>query len=205
MSLALAALRPFLGRPARVEHEKCELCATPLPPGDHAHVVNLSSRRLLCACRPCHLLFTTPGAAQGKFRAVPDRIVHLPRLELDWERLQIPVRMAFFFFNSELQRQVAFYPGPAGATESLLDLEAWRDLAAANPQLASLEPDVEALLVHGGGQRPRPECFIVPIPVCYELVAQVRLHWKGFAGGEEAWKAVDAFFAELLQRGGGRR
>ncbi len=41
----------------------------------------------------------------------------------------------------------AYYPSPMGATESLLRLEAWKELEAANPVLATLEPDVEALLV----------------------------------------------------------
>ena len=60
-------------------------------------------------------------------------------------------------------------------------------------------PDVQALLVHrpkGGGQR----CFIVPIDACYELVGIIRRTWKGFDGGEEAWTAIDAFFADLAER-----
>ena len=35
-----------------------------------------------------------------------------------------------------------------GATESLLGLDAWAALEDANPVLTTLEPDVEALLVH---------------------------------------------------------
>ena len=50
----------------------------------------------------------------------------------------------------------------------------------------------------------RPEggfaCHLVPIDACYELVGLVRLHWKGFDGGEEAWKAIEGFFAELRRR-----
>jgi hypothetical protein len=195
----LGALRQFLQRPRAAPGEKCEMCATPLS-GDHRHVVNVETRQILCSCRPCHLLFTHSGAGRGKYRAVPDRRVYHPSFNLGeahWDRLQIPVRMAFFFFNSALDRNVAFYPGPAGATESLLALDAWRDLVEDNPALALLAPDVEALLVYGGQGRSGFECFTVPINVCYELVGQVRLHWQGFSGGAEAWRAIGEFFAAL--------
>jgi hypothetical protein len=55
--------------------------------------------------------------------------------------------MVFFFRNSRLDRTVAVYPGPAGATESELPLQAWDEVVAANPALATMEPDVEAVLV----------------------------------------------------------
>ena len=55
--------------------------------------------------------------------------------------------------NSALDRVAAFYPGPAGATESELALDRWADVVAANPVLETLEPDVEALLV--ASARPR--------------------------------------------------
>ena len=45
-----------------------------------------------------------------------------------------------------------------------------------------------------------PECFLVPIDACYELVGIVRRHWKGFQGGEEAWRAIEGFFAGLRAR-----
>ena len=69
---------------------------------------------------------------------MPDRYLMLSSFELTperWEDLQIPVGMAFFFYNSALKRVTGFYPSPAGATESLLPLEAWQDLTAANPIL----------------------------------------------------------------------
>ena len=53
-----------------------------------------------------------------------------------WDELHIPVEMAFFFTSSQTGRVAAFYPGPMGATESLLELRAWDALAAANPVLA---------------------------------------------------------------------
>jgi hypothetical protein len=47
---------------------------------------------------------------------------------------------------------VAFYPGPAGATESELPLPAWNRMVARDPRLAVLRPDVEALLVRAGAR-----------------------------------------------------
>jgi hypothetical protein len=176
------------------------LCGVPIPP-EHRHLVNLETRGLLCACRPCGLLFTQAGA--GKYRAVPERYVlarDLVLTEAQWESLQIPVSIAFFFHNSALGHAAAFYPSPAGATESLLPLATWEELVKTNPLLSGLEPDVEALLVYKGSDG--FECYVVPIDACYELVGRIRLHWKGFQGGDEAWSEIDAFFAGLRQRSG---
>jgi Family of unknown function (DUF5947) len=178
----------------------CEMCAADI--ADHPHVVNLESRTLMCTCRACYLLFTSRAAGGGKFRAVPDRYLYAPAFELtaaQWDELQIPVRVAFFFFNSSLDRVVAFYPSPAGATESLLPLESWQSLADVNPLLAQLKPDVEALLVYG--QRGAGfDCYIVPIAACYELTGVVKRRWKGFDGGQEAWQDIDAFFTGLRKK-----
>lgn len=181
--------------------ERCELCAE-LIPDDHGHVVDLESRALMCTCRPCYLVFAPEGAGGHRFRAVPDRYMSFPGFALSsthWEALQIPVAVAFFFVNSMLDQVAAFYPGPAGATESTLPLDAWNAVAAENPALASLRPDVEALLVRTGESAP-PECFLVPIDVCYELVGRLRLLWKGFDGGTEAHAALDAFFDGVREK-----
>jgi hypothetical protein len=115
---------------------------------------------------------------------------------------------------------LTFYPSPAGATESLLALDAWRDGPGASALAQVLEPDVEALLVC---QRPRrsarfsafsgtqpadgcgvdhagEECLLVPIDACYELVGLVRTHWRGFDGGAELWAQVGEFVARLRDR-----
>jgi hypothetical protein len=185
--------------------ERCEMCFEPIPPEgswEHAHVVNLEARNVMCTCRPCYLLFEHKGAAQGKYRAVPDRHKYDPEFALtdaQWDTLQIPVQMAFFFFNSAVDHMVAFYPSPAGATESLLPLDMWQDIVEANPAFKDVTPDVEALLIY----RPRGEafeCFLVPITSCYELVGRVRLRWKGFDGGQEAWKEIDEFFERLRDK-----
>jgi len=103
--------------------------------------------------------------------------------------------MAFLFHSSPEGRPIALYPGPAGATESLLSLEGWAQLVAANPALGALQPDVEALLVNRtGGSR---DYYLVPIDRCYALVGAIRRQWRGLSGGSEVWEAVGTFFAAL--------
>lgn len=180
--------------------ERCDLCAAPVEEV-HRHLVDLEQRRLLCACRPCALLFDSAAAAQGRLRLVPTRRRRLDDFALSdalWERLRIPVALAFFFESSPAQRVLAFYPSPAGATESLLELDAWSELQDANPALGELEPDVEALLV--GRARGMREHWLVPIDDCYELVGIIRSRWRGFGGGEDVWAEIERFFNELPAR-----
>ncbi|WP_328859657.1 DUF5947 family protein [Streptomyces sp. NBC_00306] len=190
-------LKQFTRRPPP-PGERCELCGEPLA-SEHRHLVDTSRRSLKCACMPCHMLFTRPGAGQGRFRAVPDRYLTDPDFTLDesgWNRLQIPVGLAFFFRNSSLDRLAAFYPSPAGATESELDPETW-DAVLGRTRLAELlEPDVEALLLHQE-RGSTATCTLVPVDVCYELVGRMRLHWKGFDGGAEAREDLAEFFRRV--------
>ena len=158
----------------------------------------LDKRSIACACRACYLLFTHEGAAGGRYQAVPERICHDPDRPLagaDWNELQIPVAMAFFFVNSALGRVVAGYPSPGGVTECELDLEAWDRLAAAYPLLGELTPDTEAIFVNR-----KDEIFLIPIDMCYSLVGELRLYWQGFDGGAEAREALAKFLAGLRRR-----
>jgi hypothetical protein len=197
----LAVLQRIRRPPARPRPgERCELCGEDVP-DEHGHLVDLESRRLMCACRPCAVLFTGAGAGGPRFRAVPERTVALAGHGLspaEWETLDIPVGVAFLFTNSEMGRAVACYPSPAGATESLLPLGTWEDIVALRPALADVEADVEAVLVrveHG-----ESESFIVPIDVCYQLVGHLRRMWTGFDGGTDARRQLTAFFDELRAR-----
>lgn len=186
--------------PAADVEERCELCGTPVP-ASHRHLLDCSSRQLLCACRACATLFDHRAAGGGHYLLVPDRRLRLDGFQLPdhvWEQLRIPVDMAFFFRNSEAERVVAYYPGPMGATESHLSLAAWSEIESANPVVATLEPDVEALLVNRvkGARRQ----WLVPIEDCYRLVAVIRTRWRGFTGGKEVWQEIDGFFEALGAR-----
>jgi hypothetical protein len=110
----------------------------------------------------------------------------------------IPINMAFFFHSSATGQIAALYPSPAGATESLLALEAWEQIVADNPVLQEMEPDTEALLVNRIADH--IEYFLLPIDECFKLVGIIRAHWKGFSGGTEVWEEIADFFAELNER-----
>jgi hypothetical protein len=180
--------------------ERCELCGEPIP-AEHRHLLDLRDRELMCACRACSILFASAAASAGHYRLVPDRRLRLEGFVLDdltWEELRLPVEMAFFFHSTAEGRVVAYYPSPMGPTESQLRLEAWEALAAANPILATLEPDVEALLVDRA--RGARHHLVVPIDDCYALVGLIRTRWRGLTGGKEVWEEIGRFFDVLERR-----
>lgn len=173
----------------------CDLCTGPITP-DHRHLVEPAAHRLLCACRACAGRFAEPS--EGRYRLVPrscERLENFRMSDADWDALGIPIELAFFLPSGPLARIVAFYPGPAGPTESLLDLGAWGALTLANPVLADLRSDVEALLVNRMSQS--RDYFRAPIDVCYALAGLIRTKWRGLSGGAEARRAIESFFAEM--------
>lgn len=200
MTVTLRTLAQRSGERRETALERCELCGTPIP-ADHRHLLERESRELLCSCKACSLLFDSEAAANGRYRLVPDRRLAVFDLELDdvmWEELRLPVDIAFFVRSSRSGRVEAFYPSPMGATESMLGLEAWEALEAANPVLRTLEPDVEALLVnraHGARRH-----WIVPMDECFGLVGLIRTRWRGFTGGREVWEEIERFFDALDRR-----
>jgi len=178
------------------------MCAEPIA-DEHQHVVNVEGRQLMCVCRACYLLFTD-SHADLRYRAVPDRYLSFPDFALgrrEWELLQIPVGLAFFFRNSALGRTVAFYPGPAGATESELDMDAWNGIRAADPRVDMLTDDTEALIVRVPDDESQPpECRLVPIDACYEFVGRLRMLWHGFDGGQHVRAYIEDFFNHVRAR-----
>ncbi|HEX5435750.1 MAG TPA: DUF5947 family protein [Gemmatimonadaceae bacterium] len=178
---------------------QCELCSEPIA-REHRHLLNVPAHELLCVCRACAILFDRREAGGAHYRLVPDGCRYVDDLQLDdalWERLRIPVGMAFCFYSSLAERTVALYPGPMGAAESLLEPSTWDAVLAANPVLRSMEPDVEALLVNRA--RGARDHWIAPIDVCYRLVGLIRSTWKGLAGGQEVWSELERFFDDLTQ------
>ena len=194
---AIAALRQFV-RPRSAVAERCDLCGVELA-AEHRHLIEPSSRQIACACDPCAILFGNQRGA--KYRRVPRRVRYLPDFRLDdaqWEGLMLPIGLAFFFRSSAAGKTVAFYPSPAGATESLLDLESWGEIVRDNPALGEMERDVEALLVNRiGAER---EYYLAPIDECYKLVGLIRTNWRGLSGGAEVWAEIAQFFDALKER-----
>lgn len=201
-SLSSSRLRQLAQRAAderQAAQERCELCGEPIP-AQHRHLLDLKSGDLMCACQACKILFDRKAAGAGHYRLVPDRRLRIEDFRLDdesWAALEIPVDMAFFFHSTRAERVSAFYPSPAGPTESLLRFDAWKDIEEANPILRSLEPDVEALLVNRA--RGAREYFLVPIDDPYRLVALIRGRWRGLTGGQEVWEEIEGFFTGLSQ------
>ena len=203
MASRLATLAKRAAAESEAALERCELCSAPIA-AEHRHLMDLRSRELLCACRACVVLFVDGGAGAaggGRFRLVGDRRLVLEDFALDdvlWEELRLPVDIAFFFHSSAAERVQAFYPGPMGATESLLVLSAWEALEEANPILRTLQPDVEALLVDRA--RGRRRYWIAPIDECFALVGIIRTHWRGVTGGSDVWEGIQEFFDALSRR-----
>jgi hypothetical protein len=180
--------------------ERCELCNAPIA-AVHRHMLELSSRELVCACRPCSVLFDRDGAGAGRYKLVPERRLRLDDFaigDIAWEELRVPVDMAFFFHSSVAGRVLAYYPGPMGPTESQLQLSSWREIERENPILEELEPDVEALLVNRVSERHGH--WLVPLDDCYSLVGLIRTYWKGLSGGKVVWGEIERFFADLDRR-----
>lgn len=173
--------------------ERCEFCRVEIAE-THRHVLDTEERRILCACESCFVR----SSGEARYRPTGQRIVWLDDLTLVdelWGRFEIPVGLAFFFYSLAADGMIALYPSPLGATESELDLSAWEELRAANPQLARLEADSEALLINRDS-RP-PQYVIVPIDRCYELVGLLKTKWQGISGGAEAEEAIAGFFQGL--------
>jgi Family of unknown function (DUF5947) len=203
--MATSALQRMARRAAREREEaleRCDLCGAPIAP-EHRHLLDVEAREIMCACRACGLLFDRAAAGAGgrHYRLVPDRRLRIDDLDLDdvtWAELRLPVDLAFFFRSAQAGRVLAFYPGPMGATESLLGLEAWAALEHRNPVLRTLEDDVEALLVNRA--RGARRHHIVPISDCYELAGLIRTRWRGLTGGREVWDEIGRFYDVLDRR-----
>ena len=198
-----SALKRFARRgqqAAQAELELCEFCSEPIPT-EHRHLLEVSKREVMCVCQACSILFDREAASLGKFRLIPDRRIYFTDFRMDdvqWESLRIPVGLAFFFYSTPAEKVLAYYPGPMGATESLLSLDTWDALVESNPILKEMEPDVEALLINRA--RGASGYFLVPIDECFRLVGLLRLNWRGFTGGKQVWEEIGRFFKQLRVR-----
>jgi len=198
---SFGVLRQFVRRPSAFE--TCEMCSKELA-GTHQHLLNPVSRKLICACDACAILFSNQG--QTKYKRVPRRVRFLSDFRMtdsQWDGLMMPINMAFFFKSTPQGRVIALYPSPAGATESLLSFDTWDEIELDNPVLLDMEADVEALLVNRIGHArgfSTPEYYVAPIDECFKLVGLIRSRWQGLSGGTEVWKEIGQFFGDLKAR-----
>ena len=191
-----AAPRRFM-RPRAVT-KRCDLCGVEIA-AQHQHLVDPTAHRLACACEPCAMLFSNQSGA--KYRRVPRRLRYLSDFRLNetqWAGLMLPINLAFFVKSSSAGKILAFYPSPAGPTESLLDFDSWSEIVCDNPVLNEMETDVEALLVNRIGEA--REYYLAPIDECYKLIGLIRRQWRGFSGGAEVWAEIGQFFTGLKER-----
>lgn len=177
-----------------VEH--CDLCGVTLSP-DHRHLLDLTERRIVCACESCWAM----RSGEGEYRPTGSRTIWLDELQIPdelWASFQIPIGLAFFMRSTVTECVVAMYPSPAGATESELHFEAWGRMLELNPVLGDLEPDVEGLIVNRLSDPPR--YAIAPIDHCYALTGAIKASWEGISGGAGVEQAVTDFFEGLRTR-----
>ena len=173
--------------------EHCDLCGISIPE-DHRHLLALVERRIVCSCEACWAM----RAGEGDYRPVGNRTLWLEDLDVPdeiWASFRIPIGLAFFMNSTVTSCVVAMYPSPAGATESELHFETWRQLVELNPVLDALEPDIEGLVANRLSDPPM--YAIAPIDRCYALTGAIKMTWEGISGGTGVGQAVTRFFDEL--------
>ena len=187
---------------ARGRRSSAATCAARRSRPSTATCSTCRARELLCACRACALLFdrarrarplparARPAAAARRLRARRRRVggaaaagrhgVLLPR-------------------SAPAGRVRGVLPEPDGRRPSRCSSSTRGSSSRrANPVLATLEPDVEALLVNRA--RGAREHWLVPIDDCYALVGLIRTRWRGLTGGARGVGGDRAFFDELDRR-----
>lgn len=193
MALKRLQMREMPEGPEPIE-ANCDLCGTSMPE-EHRHLLELEERSIVCVCESCWAL----RSGEPQFIPTGSRVVWLDDITFPdelWARFRIPIGLAFFLKGEE--GIAAFYPSPAGATESELDLGVWDALTVLNPTLEDLERESEALIVDRLSDPSR--YVIAPTDEAYKLVGLVKANWQGISGGPGVEKAVSGFFEELQGR-----
>jgi len=160
-------------------------------------MLHLVDRRIVCTCEACWALHS----GDAEYRPTGMRELVLDGFQCDaetWAAFQIPIGLAFLMRSTVSESVVAFYPSPAGATESELPLQEWTRLVAANPVLEQLDRDAEALVINRLSDP--PQYAILPIDRCYELVGLIKSRWEGISGGSAIERAVPEFFEQVRAR-----
>ena len=101
--------------PAAGPGERCEMCAEPIA-DEHAHVVNVESRALLCTCRACYAAVHAADARAAS--TAPCRTAtcapSATARRAIWDELQIPVGSRSSSTTRALGRIVGVLPEPGG-------------------------------------------------------------------------------------------
>lgn len=176
------------------DHERCDLCGQSLVTG-HEHLFDVDTRRLRCSCVACSILFDAPKAKTRRVRRVAARLDGFRLDDAQWRALTVPVGLAFLSSSSTRSEVIASYPGPAGVMEAVVSRAAWEALVTANPTLAEMEPDTQALLIHRLSAV--PIYHIVSIDECFRLTAIIRERWQGMTGGTGPLRAIEEFLRGL--------
>ena len=145
-------------------------------------MLELSSRELMCSCRPCSLLFDREGAGSGRYKLVPERRLRLEDFAISDAGVGGAARSGGHGVLLPLERRASgcspTTPARWGRPSRSCELSSWQELEAANPILGELEPDVEALLVnrvarreHGTGSSRSTSATA--------LVGLIRTRWRG--------------------------
>src|SRR5580698_2247192 len=112
---AFATLRQFARK--RTPVERCEMCSRELAP-EHEHLVEPASRKLICACEACAILFD--GQSGAKYKRVPREVnflAHFKLIDLQQDRFRVLIEIAFFFNSTRRGKVIAMNPIPAASTE----------------------------------------------------------------------------------------
>lgn len=192
--LVRSATRPAAARP---DAERCDLCGAVIDP-QHEHLLDPERRELTCACTACALLFEArDGARHLRVRRRVERLADFVMSDAAWRALGIPVGLAYVCRapGAAESAATAFYPSAAGLVATPVAHAAWEGLAAENPVLGDLAPDVEALLVNRTNGA--AEHWRVSIDECFRLTGIVRTSCTNLSGSLEAPAAIEQFFAGL--------
>jgi hypothetical protein len=193
---ALTALKRFVRREEPAAH--CDLCAASLR-DEHDHLVEPETRSLVCACRPCALLF--PEGPGARYRRIRSRAVRVPGLHFDdaaLAALGVPVRLAILCPSQVHDAVFALFPNAAGATEATIPMVEWSAAVVAHPVLApvTIVPDAEALIIDQMSGRSR--CFVASLDVCHHFIGLLRAR----SGAQESSLARAMRFLDGLPGGG---
>ena len=125
--------------------------------------------------------------------------------DAQWESLMVPINMAFFFESSTAAKVIAVYPEPCGSNRIPVAAasKTWGQIVTDNPELESMEADVEALLVNRLWQPAWPHPAFCRLTSASNLVGLVRMNWRGLSGlSRRCGRPWNDFFAGLAARAG---